>query len=527
MPLTMTLIAAAGSNLAPVADGARQARLMVIGLALLTIITFSFPYGYVASVLGRSQDLPAIIALCAFLLITKAGTAEWLARVPDLVRPSVPGWRLPLAGSLLLLLAAFGPEFVMGSHILSRDEQMVVFDAEVFASGQFTADVPPEWRGRLGELNVTYMRIADDQSAWISSYLPVNAAAHAIGLKLGIFALIAPLFTALGLWATWGVARRVFPDEPYLPVVAVLLYLTSSQVWLTAMTPYAMNGHLGLNMAWLWLAMGTGAKRDAAAGAVSFLAVGLHQLLFHPMFCVPFLLLMAWQGRWRGAAFHASVLLVAAIFWTVYPSLILTEGVTLGRDDGLSGIIAHGLEILFEVKPHTVGAMSGNVLRFFVWQNFAILPLLGAALVVARKAREPMILALWGALLLTPIVMTLLIPEEHHGWGYRYMHGQIGVVCLLGAAGFRALATNGQVVRGLLATGAAIAVALQFPFLTIQTARFVTPFAAASDALDATHAPIVYVEAATEPLGGDLVYNGPRLEAPIRLLPPKIAQDTD
>lgn len=500
-------------------DDARRARWAVIAIAILAIAAFSLPYSYVGSLLGKSQDLPITGVLCVFLLVAKGGKAAWLNRVAPLVGHGDPGWRLPTAGAALFALAAFGPSLVMGGHQLSRDEQMVLFDAEVFARGDLVAAVPTAWQGRLDELHTTYMRVAHDGSAWISSYLPVNAAAHAIGLRLGVFGAVAPAFAALGLVSTWGAARRLFPGQPRLPVVATVLYLTSSQVWITAMTPYAMSGHLALNMTWLWLALGPGVRRQAGAAIVSVLAVGLHQLLFHPLFCLPFLAAMAVTGRLRAAITHAAVLVAAMLAWTIYPSLIMAEGATDGRADGIVGLLVHAVEIFWPLKSHALGSMAGNILRFFVWQNLALLPLLGAAYWVARSSKSPMLAALWGTLILTPVVAALLIPEEHHGWGYRYMHGQIGTACLLGAAGFRALDKASIAARGFVAAGVAVALAIQLPFLAVQTARFVAPFAEASAALDRTPGPTVRVEPDETGLAIDLVYNGSALTPPVRLMP--------
>jgi hypothetical protein len=394
---------------------------------------------------------------------------------------------------------------------------MVVFDAEVFAGGTLVAEVPEAWRARLHELNTQYMRTAEDGSAWVSAYLPVNAMAHAVGLKLGAFTLVAPAFAALGLLGTWGAARRLFPEHRAAPTVAALLYLSSSQVWLTAMTPYAMSGHLALNMVWLWLALGTGRARLMAAGLTSSLAVGLHQLLFHPMFGLPFLALLAWRGRWRPALFHACVLGAAMVFWTIYPSLVLTEGATDGRDDGVIGILVHFWEVLADPKPYAFGAMAGNALRFIVWQNLAFLPLVAAAGALAWRTRDERLLALWAAFLLTPAVMAVLIPEEFHGWGYRYMHGAIGAGCLLGAAGFAALRQVGRPAVGFLAAGTAVAVLVQLPFLTIQTARHMAPYAAADRALSDRTEPVIEVSKSEELPDADFVFNGPGLEAPVRV----------
>jgi hypothetical protein len=103
----------------------------------------------------------------------------------------------------------------------------------------------------------------------------------------------------------WGAAQRFLGDDRMGAGLAVLLLATSGQVIFTGMTAYAMPAHLFFNVVWLWLFLIDRRGTDLAALAVGFMAMGLHQSLFHPMFAGPWFLLLLWQRRWGRLALFA------------------------------------------------------------------------------------------------------------------------------------------------------------------------------------------------------------------------------
>src|SRR3546814_3363321 len=103
----------------------------------------------------------------------------------------------------------------------------------------------------------------------------------------------------------------------------MLLGLSSAQLWVTAMTPYAMTGHFALNMVWLALVLRGGAVGHLGAGVVALAAAGLHQWHFPPIFIAPFILWMLLGRRWRVAIFHMLVLAVVVIVWAkLWPAFL-------------------------------------------------------------------------------------------------------------------------------------------------------------------------------------------------------------
>src|SRR6266852_644436 len=86
-----------------------------------------------------------------------------------------------------------------------------------------------------------------------------------------------------------------------------ILLACSSQFLITAMSPYAMTAHLALNMVWLWFFLRDTRAGHLMAAGVAFVACGLHQVIFHPLFAAPFLLSLLVARRWKLAAYHGVV----------------------------------------------------------------------------------------------------------------------------------------------------------------------------------------------------------------------------
>jgi hypothetical protein len=94
--------------------------------------------------------------------------------------------------------------------------------------------------------------------------------------------------------------------------------------------------------------------------------------------------------------------------------------------------------------------MAANLLRLVGWSHLALWPLV---LLGAGLWRKPQVAALL-ALLLPLAVMTAILPYQGHGFGYRYLHAQMGDAALLGAYGWQRL---GRGVIGCAGAGGGLA----------------------------------------------------------------------
>lgn len=439
------------------------------------------------------------------------------------LRRPAPGLRLlappPVAVAVLaacaLVFAGLGARYIYDGYALSLDEFMVVFDSQILRTGQLAAPVAQDWQAYLKALQPSFILDVPSHTHWVSAYLPVNAGFRALASVVGAEAWLNPAWVALSVLAIYGVARRLWPEQQTAALVAAALLATAPQVLITAMTPYAMTAHMALNLCWLWLVLRGGRAGHAGAIGVAFLATGLHQFLFHPLFAAPFVLEMWLARRWRVALLHTLAYGAILAFWMLYPAFLLHAlgpqpvAAAAGGDMG----VAAKIELLmskFDLVAG-LGVMAMNLVRFFTWQSLVTLPLALFALWPALCARGTE-RALAVSLCLTLAVMLILIPYQGHGWGYRYLHGLLGPVCLLAAAGWiRLSARQGARATAMLVGGLATTVLVLLPVRAWQAHGFVHPYAAASREIHETPSRVVLIDPGHALFAGDFVRNDPFL----------------
>jgi hypothetical protein len=439
--------------------------------------------------------------------------------------------RISRAGLLLLAMALvpfcyFGTRWLLFGFDLSRDEQMADFDAWIFAHGRLAWPLPPEWRSEAYALNLNFMLPASRPVAWVSSYLPMNAAIRAL---VGLFAdraLTGPLYVGLSLPLLWGCARRLWPEDREAATVSVLLLATSGQFLFMGMTAFAMSGHLFFNLLWLWLFLMNRRVADLAALVVGFVATGLHQPLFHPLFIAPFLLLLLRDRQWRRLALFVVGYGAICAFWFLWPHLMqpLVAGARSGGAESGGGYVSRLFSALSQNQGH-IGFMTANLLRFCTWQQIFMLPLLLASWGVLRKNRIAGALAL--GFVLPIVVLAVILPWQGNGFGYRYLHGVLGNAALLGGYGWRRLDDWHPRLRPVFLRGTLGSAVILLPLQAWMARQYYAPFAKASAQIDASGADYAIIGPYPPLFTPDLVINRPDLSnRPIRLLAQTI-QDVD
>jgi len=465
------------------------------------------------------QDMPVLGFVLATTLVVGLAPPRLLARGrwPKVLA----GRRLPLALAALTFVAgAVGAWVVFAGYTLSLDEFLANFDARIFASGRLVAPIPAAWRPYATAMQPMYMLPLPD-SVWASSYLPVNAAMRALARLAHADGLVNPLLSAFSVVATWGVARRLWPERPDLALVAAALLGTSAQLIVMSMTAYAMPAHLAFNLAWLWLFLRGGKAGHAGAIVVGFLATGIHQLAFHPLFVAPFILRLLFHRRWGLGALYIVAYAAIGLFWLEWwPIATGLAGVSTD-DTGSTGVdyfMDRIDDVLDALHVDNIGAMGQSLLRFVTWQNLLLAPLalIGAIMSIwNRGPARPLVLGV----LLTLIVMGVVTPTQTHGWGYRYMHGLLGSACLTAAWAWSKLtdalpAERRSSANGALVVTCALSLLVMTPVRAWQAWRFVAPFAAASAAIQSANTDVVVIDHDSKLLFdmGTLNRNDPLLE---------------
>lgn len=468
------------------------------------------------------QDLA--IAMLIALLLRHAMRASLPATSPCWMdRLAGRPWLFALG---LFLICWSGHHLLLHAYDLTRDEQMANFDAVIFGQGRLFWRIAPGWRSMADALNQLFILPIADRQAWVSAYLPVNALTHSVTAMLGDAGLASPLFTAIGALALWRIAARLWPDDAGARTVALLLYAGSSQVVVQGMTAHAMAGHLALNLVWLLLFL-RGGWNHAGAILIGFLATGLHQPLFHPLFVFPILTGLLLQRRWPLAMLYAAAYAAIGSFWLIWPNMIADmaggpmtalsgTGDRLGYADRLVGLLR-------DIGPVNMWLMAMNLLRFVAWQHLLLLPLAAAGIGLARGA--PMMRALAAGVALHIVLVGLLLAFQGHGWGYRYLHGVIGSLCLLGAQGWIALRGRWPGAR-LWGWGNGISFFLLLPAHMCMAASMTQPYARVSTQIDRLPATIAVIDEGAVAFGSDFAINRPDLSnRPIRLLSGNLSAD--
>lgn len=455
------------------------------------------------------QDAPAGIALVVFWLL-----ALWLK----------PRWALPLqppsftiilvAASLFAAALWEGGHALMSDYPLTRDELMAQFDQTIFASGSLSAPLPPAWAGYGFALVPDFLLDVPGQALLVSAYAPGNAAMRAGFGFLADPSLLNPLLAAVGLVALHRIARRLFADCAGAQWLVLIGYLLSAQIAVNAMTSYAMTAHLAFNLAWLALYLRNRWWSHALAMIIGVLAIGLHQVVFHPLFAGPFILWLLQNRRWRLFAAYAAVYLAALCFWISWPHVVMAAaGLTAQGGDPAGGVgflTDRVLPLLLKDHSADIPLMFYNLIRAIVWNAAFLLPFAVLAVPAVRR-REGLAFPLAAGILLTVLAMMVLLAYQGHGWGYRYIHGLLGNCLLLAGYGYRKLARSDE----RLATGyAAVLAAGTVPiaaWLLMTTHNFVAPYARLTALIERQDADFAIIDSNGPGYAVDQVRNRPDL----------------
>ncbi|MBB4639751.1 hypothetical protein HNQ99_000031 [Rhizorhapis suberifaciens] len=397
---------------------------------------------------------------------------------------------------------------------------MANFDADIFSHGRLFWPIPAEWRPYAEALNQEFILPIGNHKAWVSAYLPINAALRAVVGLVADPALTSPLFVGAGAIALWQVAKHLWPEPGSERIVAMLLYAGSSQVVLTGMTSYAMSGHLALNLIWLALFLHNRPASHAAALIVGFLATGLHQPLFHPLFVLPFMWLLFRERRWRLMMFYGLGYGLICLFWLAWPVWISSQaaGQIAAHSVPGTGYVDRLLRTVRFPGIDALWLMALNLARFVTWQHVLLMPLVLLGVRMTWRG-DAIGRALAASLALPVAAMLILLPYQGHGWGYRYMHGVIGSACLLGAYGWRSLESEGRSIRRAMLWSSAITLLLLIPTRAWMTHRMVAPYAEISAMIDRSGAQIAIIDEGAAPFAQDIVFNRPDLSnKPVRLM---------
>lgn len=394
----------------------------------------------------------------------------------------------------VLVVTGIGVLVVDHNFALTGDEWMPRLQAQIFIHGELAGRVPPEWRDYGQAIYHPFVFYDRETGRVASSYRPGMAALIALFDLAGVGLFVSAFMTAGAVWLTASLARILWPESATAPIIAALLVASSSQALAAAMTTYAMSAHLFFNLLWLRLFLLNTPRGHFAAAICGIATASLHQVHMHAFYAAPFFILLLRPFRPGVLLWYATVYFLghlAVMDWDAFAiggaASSGLHGTGLNRTFSILSAIAH-LPTLLDLA-----AVATNLMRFISWQSLALVPLLFFA---AKRHVWSLLLVLVVASIASSLLPYIfLMPDQGAGWGYRYLHGLIGSVALIGTAGWVELERkqSGE-IRETVVLCFAFTFCVVVPVRAYLIEKTIAPWWKASKAAEALHADVVLVD---------------------------------
>jgi hypothetical protein len=179
-----------------------------------------------------------------------------------------------------------------------------------------------------------------------------------------------------------------------------------------------------------------------------------------------------------------------------------------GSASGLQHFVSDRIVPLFlhRVSDSTL-LMEYNLLRFVAWMPLFTLPLVIVAW-PAIRTNTGLARPAFGGIIVLLTAMFVILPEQGHGFGYRYLHGFIGNVAILAGYGFARWSSHNRAqADGVVAYLGVATVLISVPFLMWTTHRFIEPYTKISQLLERQRADFVVVDTDSGRMAVDQVAN--------------------
>lgn len=425
-----------------------------------------------------------------------------------------------------LAVSVIGVPLVYHGYALSMDEYMTRLQAAIFNSGQIAVVLPEVWRPYGLALYGGFTSYDAATGALTSNYRPGMAALYAAFDLVGLGPYTSAVLNAVAVGLVARVARQLYPADSTAPVLAALLLATSQQALAASLTSYAMTAHLCFNLLWLTLFLNDRLWSHALAAFVGVATASLHQIHPHLFFAAPFLLTLLRPFRPGLLVLYGSVYLAghAAVYawdWFAFGRYVAAASpaalaAPVQAEVATAGIFARVFAMFHLPSLEALATVTANLVRLIGWQSAALVPLLVFAVHSIRHDRRMWVLA--GSIALSLLPYPFLMPDQGHGWGYRYLHGLLGLFVLLAVPGWRALGADRARAKAAVLCLLFLTPVLMVPFRGFQIERFVGPYARATDMLSSSTAEVVLTDSNRVAIGSDIPRNSPvRLVAPVAL----------
>jgi hypothetical protein len=247
---------------------------------------------------------------------------------------------------------------------------------------------------------------------------------------------------------------------------------------------------------------------------VGVLALGVHSPFPHGYFVVPFLLRYL-RDRRLGLLGYVGAVYVAGLLWWHGYLIANAAGTAEAALAAVSPSATAGVAVhLFKLpSPELQLAAVMHLALAVTWNSPIVVALAILAMLRWRTLDNFSRDAALGIVLVLLARIFLHQYPQGVGWGYRFMHDELGTLCLLAAAGFDSLTEllGGRLARRIVVASSVAVLVLMIPWRFANVDRVVGPYRRASEYLAAIPADVVGFRPDYIPWGRQLLRNDPFL----------------
>jgi hypothetical protein len=398
--------------------------------------------------------------------------AFWKNPMPVLKVVDFVGLHVTTVVTGTVALLGLGAVFIYHNDAFSMDEYAAVFQANIFAAGRLTAQLPPSvvnWLIPQG-FNGAFLVASPTTGQAIEAYWPGFSLILAPFEFLGIPWLCNATLAGISLLLVHRVTIEITHDRRAAGW-AVLFTLTSGVFAAYAISYYSMQAHLTANLLFVWLLLKPTPYRAFGAGVVGSLALVLHNPFPHVLFAAPWIIAFA-RSKSQRRSFFALILgylpltILLGAGW-----LYMRELVTSGNSG--FNVISENISAVFRFPNQSmIDIRVAEIVKMWIWA----VPCLFLLAVYGRLRRgdDRYVRLLTQSAVLTFVGYVFFVFDQGHGWGYRYFHSAWGVVPILAACAMNAKPESNERLAAFAGAAAILNLVLVVPLQMIQMDGIIT-----------------------------------------------------
>jgi len=377
-----------------------------------------------------------------------------------------------------VIIASVG-RLIYQAFPLAMDEYVPLLQARIFAQGSLTFTYPPELLDRMviPGFQGQFIHVNYETGQIASVYWPGLALLMTPFAFLELEWLLNPLLAAVGLWIIGDLAYQA-SRQPQARGWAILAALACPQYIINAMSYYSMTATLTFNLLYLWLLLKRDRRSTLLAGLVGAFALVMHNPIPHSLFAMPCIVwLLSSRSRYTQLILLAIGYIpsIPLIYFLKFNSI--QDSIPYDNVSFIEAWLQQAKNVFIFPDINMVIIRAYALCKMVIWTAPGLILLLFFVRPITLIQR----ILLCG--LVFSFVFHLFIPyDQGHGWGYRYIHAEWGLV----AIGAGIFAVSGYTFQRNFIAASLLAGLLATPVFALQTGRTIALSKSIQPALPAT-----------------------------------------